>query len=970
MRLIKLFTVVLSIISTIYLSSSYAEPLGTTGKISGKVIDSKNSTPLIGAIIKIEGTNMGASSDDVGDYVILNVPVGLYSVKCTYVGYEPVLQTEVRVSADITTKLDFGLLETVVKTDTLEIIAKRNTVAEDQSGKIISEESIVNTGIRGIENIAAKTAGVVQDERGTVINIRGGRTDETAVIIDGVLTTNPLDGNSTAYVSNNLLQEMAVLTGGFSAEYGNVLSGVINVTTKSGSSKYSGSAEVISDNIYSDILNTNAQLYNLYNVNVGGPIIPSKKLKEFITFYGGVERDFLGVDNPSWITPDFGYPGNVLPGYSTKRWSGNGKITFDFSQLNKKLKLKFIGGTNISQTNSRSWVQAYMLGNSQRNPELLDNDYQFYGKVTHEISSKVFYDLQFNWFKTDHTQQDPYLKDNLFNYGRPVSQAQWEADPSSGVPGEPAIGSRVPLDPYGLFGTYNRVLNTYNKQLTSYYEGSFNLTAQYKKNEIKFGGTYRYHTIRYYNLQPVGLAPYKDSIGTAFIRSIYDGAIALADYYGYSYDGLNNDNTKAVDGDLTSFDGAKHPIVGALYLQDKIEFKDFTINAGLRFDYLDANTWRIKDLSHVVGFGDQTKLDAADFDAKSQPTYEVSPRLGLSFPVTDRSVFHAQYGKFIQLPPLQYLYTGYHYLAYWVNYAGFSGSFGNPNLKPEKTTSYEVGLKQQIGDKLSLDATVFYKETEDLIGINKYPQLPNMIQVYDNQNYGTIRGLDLALDFRRTSGLAFSIAYSLAYASGTGSNPNSAQYAAWLGTEQPRFTFPLDYDQRHTGTINVDYRFSKTDVPKGAWGAILARLGVNLLYSFNSGRPYSKKDPSTDPFASTGPGAQLQSTINGAYGPWNHRLDLKIDKTVTIWKLDFNFYVYVINVLNTELVNNVWESSGQPGVTGYLATQQGINVANSYNNGDPKVSTAEYIRRYTILSEQISNYGPPRQMRFGIRVNF
>ncbi|MGH2575867.1 MAG: carboxypeptidase-like regulatory domain-containing protein, partial [Ignavibacteria bacterium] len=272
MKLIKLLASVLIIIP-ICLSTSSAEPLGTTGKIVGKVVDSKTKTPVIGATIKLEGTNLGASSDDVGDYVIINVQVGTYSVKCSYIGYEAQLQTEVRVSADITTSVDFSLNEVIIKTDTVEIIARRNVLSPDQSGRIITEESIQNTGIRGIENIAAKTAGVVQDERGTQINIRGGRTSETAVIIDGVLTTNPLDGNSTAYVSNNLLQELSVLTGGFSAEYGNVLSGVINVTTKSGTAKYSGSVEVVSDDIYTRLLNTNTQGYNLYNINFGGPLI-------------------------------------------------------------------------------------------------------------------------------------------------------------------------------------------------------------------------------------------------------------------------------------------------------------------------------------------------------------------------------------------------------------------------------------------------------------------------------------------------------------------------------------------------------------------------------------------------------------------------------------------------------------------------------------------------------------------------
>jgi outer membrane receptor protein involved in Fe transport len=967
MRLNKLLIIVLALISTIFLSSVNAEPLGTTGKIKGKVVDSKTNTPLIGAVVKIEGTQMGASTDEVGEYVIVNVNVGTYSIKCSYVGYEAQIQTEVKVSADITTTVDFSLGEVVIKTDTVEIIAKRNTVPVDQSGKIITQESIENTGIRGIENIAAKTAGVVQDERGTSINIRGGRTNETAVIIDGVLTTNPLDGNSTAYVSNSLLQELAVLTGGFSAEYGNVLSGVINVTTKTGSTKYTGSVELISDDIYKTFLGTNTQGYNVYSLSLGGPLIPTKELKSFLTFYGGIEKDFWRVSSPSWISSDLGFTNGVLPDYSTDRWSGNGKLSFDFSVLNKKSQMKLIAGVNVSRTYDRTWVQSYMLNNSLHNPENETKNDQAYFKFSHTVTPKIFYEVQFNWFRTQSKSYDPYLKENIYWYGDPV------------YTGAPAVGSRVPLDAYSLFALYGRVVNALNKDYTDYYEGSFNVTGQFKKNEIKLGGNFKYHTIRSWAVSPVGLTKYRDS-SEAVKKAAFEGAIGLANYWGYSYDGSTVDNSKAVDGDPNSFNGAKHPIVAAFYLQDKVEFKDFNINAGIRLDYLNANTWRIKDITNVVRFGDPSQLDVADFDAKSEATYAVSPRLGFSFPVTEKSIFHAQYGRFVQLPQLQYLYNGYSNMSYWINSAGFSGSFGNPNLKPEKTTSYEIGIKQQIGDKLSIDLTAFYKETEDLIGIKKYPQLPNQIQVYENQDYGTIRGFDFAIDLRRTNGLALSIAYSLAFASGTGSDPNSAGTAAWLGTEQPKFTYPLDYDQRHTGTVNLDYRFGKTDVPKGVWGDILSRLGINLLYNFNSGRPYSKKSPESDPFASTGSGAVLQSTINGASGPWNQRLDLKIDKTVTVWKFDVNFYVWCINVLNTKTVQTVWDGSGDPDNTGYLSTNQGMNTANSYEGkvvtdpSDPTktvtLSKDEYVKEYNLRSMDISHYGAPRQLRLGFKLNF
>lgn len=930
---------------------------GTTGKITGKVIDSKDKAPLIGATIKVDGTNLGAISDDNGDYTILNVDVGVYKVTASYIGYDPQSISDVKVSADLTTQVNFSLKVTGsgIVTDEIEIVGKRNAISPDQSGKIIGQEFIDNSGLRGIENIASTTAGVVQDERGNDINVRGGRTNETAVIIDGVLTTNPLDGTSTSFVSNSVLEELSVLTGGFSAEYGNVLSGVINVTTKGGTDKYSGSFEVITDEFLS---NNVSQGYNVYNMSLGGPLIPSKKLSRFINFYAGFERDWSLVNNPSWISDQLELSNNVLPNYRLGRWSGNAKLNFDLQEVNKDLPVQLKFGTSHAYTDRLGWIQSYMLFNSSRNPLIEEDSYQYYGKINHQVNSKMFYEVQFNYFDAKYEEGDPEFRDDFYSY----------ADPNK-VTGLPPGNNAIGFDEYNLFAKYNRVRNYYENSNTSYWSTNLNLTTQVKKNEIKFGGEYKYHTIRYIDVRPNGLYQVRNDSYEQQLAA-FNGGIGLANYFGYGP--TNKDGLVGVTEVDDGVDGAKHPIIAALYLQDKVEFKDFTLNAGIRWDYLDANSWRVKDLANIAG--PDGVLGPEDFLDDSDPTSSFSPRLGLSFPVTNNTVFHAQYGKFTQLPQLEYLYNGRENLEYWVNSAGFSGSFGNPNLEPEKTTSYEIGVKQQIGDRMSMDLTAYYKETEDLIGIKKYPQLPNQIQVYENQDYGTIRGLDLAIDLRRTNRLALNIALGIAFASGTGSDPNSASTAAWLGERQPKLTSPLDFDQRYTGVLNADYRFGKvgSDLPKGFWGDVLSQFGVNLLYSFNSGRPYSLKSNAVDPFASTGSGATLLSPINGVYGPWDNRLDLKIDKTFSFWKVDLNAYFYIINLFDSELVNDVWASSGLPGSTGYLNSEAGKNTILSFNNPSGAVPTTseEYVRRYNLRSMDIGNYGPPRQYRLGLRLNF
>lgn len=941
-------------------SNNYAlDKQGTTGKIAGKVTDAKDKSPLIGATVKVDGTNLGAVTDESGEFTILNVDVGEYSVTASYIGYDPVTVPGVRISADLTSRVDFSLnlQGGAIVTDEIVITGKRNAISPDQSGKIIGQEFIDNSGLRGIENIASTTAGVVQDERGTAINIRGGRNNETAVIVDGVLTTNPLDGTSNSYVSNNVLEEMSVLTGGFSAEYGNVLSGVINVTTKGGTDKYSGTIEGITDQILSGDV---SQGYNVYNAALGGPLIPTKELSRAINFFAGYESDFSLVYNPSWVADQLDFGNNVIPEYTLNRWSFNGKLNVDLQEFDKDLPIQLKFGTGLSSVDRRGFIQSYMLFNSVRNPLITEDNSQYYGKINHQINSKLFYELQFNYFEAEATEGDQEFGTQWYNYGNPAT-----------VPGLTTPGGSIGFDEYGVFAKFNRVRSYYEASKISYWGLNLNLTTQIKNNEIKFGGDYKYNTLRYMDVRPNGLYNFRNSTEAQQLSAFYGGT-GLANTYGYG--GIFNPATNQLEfGEINEgFDDAKHPIIAALYIQDKIEFKDFTLNAGIRWDYLDANSWRVNDLAQIAG--EDGVLGPEDFNEDSDPASQFSPRIGMSFPVTNNSIFHAQYGTFIQLPQLEYLYNGRRNLEYWVNSAGFSGSFGNPNLGPEKTTSYEIGIKQQVGDRLAIDVTAYYKETEDLIGIKKFPQLPNQIQVYANQDYGTLRGLDFTIDLRRTERLSLNIALGISYASGTGSDPESATTAAWLGERQPKLTSPLDYDQRWTGVFNADYRFGRTDVPKGFWGDVLSQFGVNMLYTFNSGRPYSAKSNESDPFSSTGAGAPLISPINGVYGPWNNSLDMKIDKTFSFLnnKLDLNAYVYIINLFDSELVNDVWDSSGQPGSTGYLNSEAGKNTILSFNNPNGQVPTTseEYVRRYTLRSKDVGNYGPPRQYRFGLKLIF
>ncbi len=968
--MIKKFTTFIIFI-TLVLGSSIAFSQ-TTGSIGGVITDAVEKTPLVGATVKITGSNMGAITDDNGEYVILNVEVGTYSLEASYIGYETKRVTGVKVSVDQRTKINFQLSVAGISTEVIVIEAERKGIEVDQSGRLVTQESIDNAGLRGITNIASKTAGVITDERGSNINIRGGRSSENLIIVDGMATTNPLDGTSSAYVPNSLMQEVSVLTGGFGAEYGNALSGVINVSTRRGTDKYTGSAEVISDLPTGDWINTVSQGYNLYNFTLSGPLIPVKGIANVINFSGAIERQWNKSYQLSWIgekifplIEDERYNDGadkvqkITPNNSQSLWNYSARLGINLNETGAKIPINLRFGFMQTQNNRRFFNSSFMMNNIDRMPRAEQTDQQIYGRIVHNVTSKFFYELQFNRYQTQSEQGDNIWWDNLYAYGDTLMNPQMINRPYYVY----TQGSNMGADPNyeGLFARKGAIYGAYAKTDVSYIGGKLDATwaINSKKSgdhEIKFGGEYRYHTLKHIE------ANYAFELATTDLSpmALWYGRNNSGRFYGY--DVLDRDGNLV---DPTTRD-PYHPIVAGAYLRDKIDFGDFTVNAGVRMDYLDVNTKVLKDITKV--YNEETnELLSDDLYQDNEKEILFSPRLGFSFPITDKTVFSANFGKFVQMPELQNLYITRNAFAAALNNS-VQNVYENATLKPEKLTQYEISVKQRVGDFVDLGLTVYYRETKDQIGIKRLTgqviggNPTSGYATYYNTDFSISRGLEFYLSLRRMNRLAVDFAYTLLYASGIGSDPNSKFY---LGSNAdptnpdggfPNYVFPLDFDQRHTGSVNVDYRFGVNDVPKGFLGSVLKQLGLNVLFTFNSGRPYTARELPTAYNADDG---KVLSTKNSLYTNWSLRFDLKLDKTVQIWKSNWNFYVYVQNLLNAELVNSVFGATGLPGDNGYLNTPTGSNQLPAYKYYEPIRLKAIYYR----------NWGSPRQIRFGIRVS-
>ncbi|MBI5265630.1 MAG: carboxypeptidase-like regulatory domain-containing protein, partial [candidate division Zixibacteria bacterium] len=260
------------------------------GKISGVITDAQTKEPLVGVSVSVTGTTLGAMTDANGVFTIINVPVGTYTLKYSSVGFATLEVSNVEVSADLTTYQNHTLTSQATELGkTIQITAERPLIVKDKTNNIaiIRKEEIQALPTRGFEQVVGIQNGVVKMNSNPVVrarggresvntselNIRGGRPSEVAYYVDGFSQQDPLSGNSTANISNNAIQEVTVIAGGFSAEYGNVASGIVNTITSSGSKAYHGALELVSDNP-SDWSGTGYNSFdnNYYSANFNGPI--------------------------------------------------------------------------------------------------------------------------------------------------------------------------------------------------------------------------------------------------------------------------------------------------------------------------------------------------------------------------------------------------------------------------------------------------------------------------------------------------------------------------------------------------------------------------------------------------------------------------------------------------------------------------------------------------------------------------
>jgi outer membrane receptor protein involved in Fe transport len=821
------------------------------GKIRGVVTDAETGETIIGASVIIEGTTKGDATDINGEYIITGVESGSYALLISYIGYSQTKVEDVRVSIDLTTEINVKLQPQIVEGEEITITAGRELIRKDVTASLssVTSDQIEAIPVENFSEVVELQAGVVDG------HFRGGRTGEVGYWVDGVPVTDVFDGSLSAGVENSSVKEVQVVTGAFNAEYGQAMSGIVNIVTKDGSNDFSGSINTFAG----DYASTRTDLFrgidqisptavrNL-EASVDGPIIKDKLFFFVSTRYFGNDGWFYG--RRVFDFNDVGINSQGQLGLIDTTGSGDRALVNmnPYEKLNSQVKLTWrpFSGVKISANGIFGGEEFKNYNHSaQFIPQFTRNqftrNYSAYLKGTHTLSSNTYYDVSIS--KT-------YKKYESYLFEDPESDKYLPND---------FAGFRANNITSGFIigGTDNGR----NERETSTVIGKFDINSQVNSsNQIKSGIEYRYHSLKY-----------KDE--TSIVNSVGGGVENI--FVNSSYN--------------------VHPIELSGYVQDKVEVGNLIINAGVRFDYFDSNFKVFTDPTDPnVVFEERRPADESLVFEDSKPTWQFSPRLGIAFPISETGALHFSYGHFFQIPNFNLLYQNPFFRL--GGGSGLIGLLGNANLKPQKTINGELGYKQELSSSSAIEITAFFRDIRNLAGTATDPTVVNGTSVrygiIKNSDFGFIKGVVLSLEQAFANGFYLTADYTFQIAKGNASDPAQAYNAAAAKTELEKRIVPLNWDQLHTLNLTSNY------TTKSGWG-------FGAIFTAGSGFPYT---PDYNLRAGSPPSV---NPLNSQRKPAKYNLDLNLTKSFSFGNSQrLQLYAKIDNVLDTGNQQGVFSDTG------------------------------------------------------------
>ncbi len=792
---------------------------GITGIIEGKVVDKETKEPLVGASVLIVGTTIGAATDIEGYFMINNVEAGSYDLRFTNIGYQTLLYKKVTVRPDLRTKLNIELSQTAVELSEVQITAERPVIERDVTSTqfSVNSQQVDRLPIRDVQDLLALFPSVTAEG-----NVRGGKSSEVVYLVDGLPLQDVVGGGAGGGLPKSSITEFSIQSGGFEAEYGNALSGIVNIITKRGGDKPSGVLRLEKDNWVSGNANTQHNNSTEAEVTVSGPIF-----REKLHYFAATTLQLN--DTRWWQDFDDFFSSPVL-----RDISGLGKIDYT---LNSKMRLTLSEVLSLKSFRDYEFSWRFNLDGL---PKRSKNSFRTTTIFSHTLSDIVHYNFHLSHYFLESKIGDekagislvPYEYDFFLQYVVKGSRSYW-ADTRQNI-----------------------------------YTAKADIDIQPNQHNIlKFGFELNQYDI------------FSDVVKYEPQRT-YFGKILP-------------------DEPLLNYSSTYHyfPRTGSAYLQEKLEVdKDgAVVNLGVRWDFMDPRSQRpVVEYVQPDSSAGQYESQVTQFVPASLKQ-QFSPRMGLSFPLTWNILLTMSYGHYFQFPLFDYLYSG-------INpqqlRSGVSVLVGNPDLKPERTHAWEVGFKYGIDEQHLLSITYFKKEFIDQVDSKTF--LPSKARLagdygfaeYVNNAFANAEGLELVLSRHHSDRISGSLSYSLMRTEGVSDYVNQGINVQQWGFQVLNQPYPLSWDQSHTLKAVVDV-------------LLPFEIGANLVWSYNTGRPYTYF-PTRDGF--TAEDTTIAFIPNNARLPSNSTLNVKLSKKFNFGSFSaLSMYWDVRNLFNAK--NAKWSDA-------------------------------------------------------------
>ena len=852
--------------------------------IKGRIFDAETGETMPYTNVFITGTNIGTMAFTDGFYIMRGLPPGTYTVKASYISYGIGSQTVTLAPGEVV-NLDFHLEVEAILLEPMEIAAERALIEVDKTGSshYITAKQMEAMPLDQVVDMIAQQPGVtLQDNE---IHIRGGRADDTMFVVDGMNVSDPLAGGGYGYsIDPSIINEIEVLTGGFNAEYGQAVSGVVNVTTKEGTERVEGRVSFKRDYLWNkvpkndyigwrDLTRFNeSQNIDIVKASISGPDPISKALKalglhlpgrQYLLLSGSMDiRDgYLPIYTRQNDLESPVYKADFWSPRQQNDWNGLAKWTWHMTS-NHKLSLNASRQVGVSQ--------GFRLPGEGYPRDFIDNMDNFLAFTTENILTQLYYRQVLNessWYELTLGRNFNRLHANV-NGSDDFTTYERRVYPQNTIDGQ-AVGSA--------------------DRWHDHYSESYTLKGAYS-----FMGS--------------GVHKFK----TGFDLSATE--MQLVD--------LQSDLANPPPGKLAIGQDifVAHPITGAGYFQDTMDYHGMIVNAGMR-----ADLWAPgREVEYVMDhnedylfiyqdMADQFQEDTIGFMGRRWKM-RLSPRLGVSFPVTERDKFFFNYGHFSQWPRFAYVYPQLE-----AQTASEIQLLGNPNLDPKVTVEYETGIQHEFGGLWSLGVTFYNRDIYDYaksvnLGSVDIPanQTPDPYDVdpvtispvrYFNGDSARSLGVEMTVIKRTTRWLSGSASLELQRTTGTNSDADQAYLAALYESETNIFAnesglkrSPLVWDKPWTVSMNLDFSVFDKDRPELFGWVLPPNWSINLLARAESGQRYTPNTyvargdyPHGDYYSELGP---FKSTVNLRFSKyWRFKGNRKVTMHLEVRNL-FNHKNY------------------------------------------------------------------------------